>query len=400
MKSGTYNSSHIIRLKPRRVGLFLTHAVQYHAVLWRGLSERPDLDVDVHFFSDQGVAETIDPGFGAAVKWDVPLLEGYRHTFLRKDPVQQTHRSTIPDFDGLFSRERFDVVFIHGYTHAFARQIIASKRKYGYKVVLRGEFTDTAQRGAPWWKAGVRNAYLRWFYSRVDHFCPIGSDALDHLRRRGIPPARMTLTPYSVDDQLIESQKMKCHRVTCREELGIAEGQIAFLFSGKLIARKQPLLLAKAAAQLASDPRLVLMYVGSGELLADVEAALRPLLGSRLLLPGFVNQSDLGRYFAAADVFVLPSAFDTWGLVVNEAMHWGLPCIVSDRTGSRRDLVTEGETGLVHEWDSVDHLAACMRSFLDHPRLAAQMGRNTAARIDGFRASVAVELIHKALVSV
>ena len=363
------------------------------------MAGQPDLDVHVHYFSDQGVAETIDPGFGTTVKWDVPLLGGYRHSFLRNDDVGHTSRSTIPNFRGLFSLENFDVVFIHGYTHAFARKIISSKHRYGYKVVMRGEFTDMPQPGARWWKSCIRNLYLRWFYRHVDHFCPIGTDAVDHLERRGIAASRMTLTPYSVDDRLIDSQKLKFFRSECREALGINEGQVAFLFSGKLIPRKQPLLLAEAAVKLATDPRLVLIYLGSGGLMAEVESRLRPLLGSRLILPGFVNQSELGRYFAASDVFVLPTAYDTWGLVVNEAMHWELPCIVSDRTGCRKDLVVEGVTGYSHVWDSAEQLAGQMKRFLDDPRLARELGANARKQIDGFRSRVVVDRLHKAILA-
>ena len=112
---------------------------------------------------------------------------------------------------------------------------------------------------------------------------------------------------------------------------------------------------------------------------------LRPLLGERLLMPGFVNQSELGRYFAAADVFVLPSAYDTWGLVVNEAMHWGLPCVVSDKTGCHRDLVEAGVSGFIHGWDNAHDLQVHLQRFLDEPELAPRLGKNALARIEPYR---------------
>ena len=324
----------------------------------------------------------MDPDFGEVVHWDLPLLKGYPNRFLRKTRIEDVDRADIPDVDRFLREERFDVVFLHGYTQAFARQLVRRKGEFGYRIVLHGEFTDMPRLDRRWWKDGLKEVYLRWFYRRVDQFCPIGRDALDHLTRRGVSEDRMTLTPYSVDDRELEKQRRAFRGDEQRRALRIDDHQTVFLFSGKLVPRKQPLLLAAAAATLAEDERLVVIYLGSGKESSELETTLRPVLGERLHLPGFVNQSQLGAYFAAADVFVLPSAYDTWGLVVNEAMHWGLPCIVSDRTGCRRDLVREGVSGFVHRWNSAAELAAHMRKFLDDPELAKRMGP-PCARTDG-----------------
>jgi glycosyltransferase involved in cell wall biosynthesis len=368
-----------------KVGIFATHPVQYHVPVWRGLAESADLDAKVFYFSEQGLTAKIDPGFGQVVTWDVPLLDGYEHEFLRTDPIQVVTRCLIPDLVEFLTKERFDVVLLNGYMHRFARQLVSMKLRFGYHIALRGEFTDVAETPRPWWKQAVRNVYLNWFYGKIDQFCPIGSEAIDHLKRRSIPDSRMTLTRYAVDDSLIERQKAAFTRAAARQALGLPEETILFLFSGKLISRKQPLLLAEAAAALAKNQRFALCYLGSGELFSTVEGLLRPLLGQRLLMPGFVNQSELGRYFAAADVFVLPSAYDTWGLVVNEAMHWGLPCVVSDKTGCHRDLVEPGVNGFIHEWDNAGELKKHLQRFLDEPDLAARLGRNALARIEPYR---------------
>lgn len=376
-----------------KVGIFATHPVQYHVPLWRGLAAEADLKVKVFYFSDQGVTERVDPGFGQVVTWDVPLLDGYEHEFLQRDPVEEVTRSRIPDLADFLARERFDVILLNGYMHRFARQLVSMKRRFGYRIVLRGEFTDVVETPRAWWKQMLRDSYLRWFYRKIDHFCPIGSESVDHLQHRGIPAVRRTLTRYAVDDALIERQQSRFPREASREGLGLSSEMLLVLFSGKLIPRKQPLLLANAVAALAENPRLAVCYLGSGEQQSAVETLLRPLLGERLLMPGFVNQSELGRYFAAADVFVLPSAYDTWGLVVNEAMHWGLPCVVSDKTGCHRDLLVPGVTGFTHRWDRADELQSYLKRFLDEPDLAIRLGGNALARIEPYRiASTAADL--------
>ena len=176
----------------------------------------------------------------------------------------------------------------------------------------------------------------------------------------------MTLSPYSVDDELFENQSKKLLKQACRDSLGIKKDDKVFLFSGKLIPRKQPLLFAEAILKLCKQySELAVIFLGSGPQYESLKQLLEPELGSKFNAPGFVNQSALGPYFKAADVFVLPSNYDTWGLVVNEAMHFGLPCIVSDMVGSRHDLIMPGETGLVFNHGSADDLASCIRHFLD-----------------------------------
>ena len=127
-----------------------------------------------------------------------------------------------------------------------------------------------------------------------------------------------------------------------------------------------------------------MIYLGSGPQYAELKQLLEPELGRRFIAPGFVNQSKLGLYFKSADVFILPSTYDTWGLVVNEAMHFGLPCIVSDMVGSRHDLIKSGETGLVFDHKSSADLASCMKRFLDQERLSQFMGANAHDRIQNF----------------
>ena len=68
--------------RPLRLAYFVSHPIQYQAPLLRRIASEPDIDLKVFFSSDMSVRGHIDPGFGVNVKWDVPLLAGYRHEFL------------------------------------------------------------------------------------------------------------------------------------------------------------------------------------------------------------------------------------------------------------------------------------------------------------------------------
>ncbi len=367
-----------------RVGVFATHPIQYQVPLWRALNIQENIELVVFYFSDQGVSGTEDPGFGEVVVWDVPLLEGYSSLFLSKKSIAEVNAFNIGGPKRLLEEQRLDVVILHGYTHRFARQLIRLKARYGYKVILRGEFTEMPRR-----KAGIRSlakrVYLKWFYRYVDHFCPIGEDAKDHLRLYGVGDAQMTLAPYSVDDTLIDESVKKYDRSSSRSLLGINDEDAVFLFSGKMVPRKQPLLLAEAILFLSKTyGNVTAIFLGSGEQYHTLCEKLEPRLGPRCIAPGFVNQSELGLYFTAADVFVLPSTYDTWGLVVNEAMHYGLPCIVSNKVGSGRDLVKSGETGEIFRFDSLNELQRALEKFMEAPERAKIMGKNALETIQGY----------------
>src|SRR5262245_22758868 len=80
---------------------------------------------------------------------------------------------------------------------------------------------------------------------------------------------------------------------------------------------------------------------------------------------GFQNQTQLSRYYHAADLLALPSRqLETWGLVVNEALHHGLPAVVSEDVGCAPDLIEPGATGAVCETGSAEGLARCLKGAL------------------------------------
>jgi len=383
-----------------RVGVFATHPIQYQAPIWRGLAALPGIDLTVHYFSDFSVRGGHDPGFERSVTWDVDLINGYRSVFLARDAVLGKPNQTRLQRSHLGELGRFDWVFINGYTHGFERQIVRAKRQNHYRIFIRGEFSDE-WRGAPDVPGGraralVRRLYLHWFYSRVDAFGVIGVAARRHLEGLGVEPSRTFSSPYCIDTVALETQVQRNERSACRERLGVAPSSIVILFSGKLIPRKAPLLLGEAVLGLPDDT--VLLYVGDGPLRPEIERLLRPRLGKRLVTPGFVNQSALGAFYAAADLFVLPSAHETWGLVVNEAQQFALPVIVSDRVGCRHDLVVEGETGFVFPFDDVEALRTRIQRLLANRALRESMGAAGRQRVlTGYSTEAAVKGIATAM---
>ncbi|MEK7469142.1 MAG: glycosyltransferase family 4 protein [Planctomycetota bacterium] len=384
---------------PIRLGIFVTHPIQYFAPVWRLLAANENFQLSVYFFSDHSVRGGVDPEFGVNVAWDIPLLDGYAHTFLeRSADLSKPWSVALPNAREILTRDRLDVVLVHGYTHRFEHNVVKAARKSGVATVIRGEFSDSRPpRGWSAIRNLMRDTFLKRFYRKIDSFCYMGQLGKQHLERLGIPGDRMFFAPYSVDTALFERQKQQFQRVQVRADLGIPADATVLLFSGKLVPRKAPLLLVEAVRRLGNPESIFLVLVGEGEQRAEVEAAARAALGSRFLMPGFVNQSGIGRYYAAADVLVLPSLFDTWGLVVNEAMQFGLPVVVSDRVGCAPDLLVEGTTGYTFSSSDAASLAKRLNLLIEDPERIRSMGQHASRHVERYSASAAAAGIRLAV---
>jgi glycosyltransferase involved in cell wall biosynthesis len=178
----------------------------------------------------------------------------------------------------------------------------------------------------------------------------------------------VVFTPYCVDASAFQcSEEARARlRPAVREELGVQPEETVLLFSGKLAERKGPDVLLDAVRRLpAVRSAITVALLGSGEL----QAKLRQLAGEapniKVRFLGFQNQTQLSRYYHAADLLVLPSRHsETWGLVVNEALHHGVPCVVSEAVGCAPDLVEPGVTGEVAATGSAESLAAAVERAL------------------------------------
>jgi glycosyltransferase involved in cell wall biosynthesis len=147
---------------------------------------------------------------------------------------------------------------------------------------------------------------------------------------------------------------------------------ITFLFCGQMIARKGVDQLLAAFATLPENARLLLVgrEAGLPGLLASLAAPVR----ERVRYAGFQAPDALPQFFAQADVFVLPSRYDGWGVVVNQALGAGLPILASDQVGAAHDLVRTGENGFTFPAGDANALAAAMLHYVANPALANTHG--------------------------
>jgi glycosyltransferase involved in cell wall biosynthesis len=153
--------------------------------------------------------------------------------------------------------------------------------------------------------------------------------------------------------------------------------------AARLIEAKAPgdLIAARRlfTQSLPPERRPFLLLVGDGPLRAELERAADGI--ETIRFAGFRNQTELPAFYAMADLFVLPSRREPWGLVVNEAMNAGCAILASDRVGAALDLVREGVNGAIFPAGSVPALADALARLLADPARLAEMGRQSLAII-------------------
>jgi glycosyltransferase involved in cell wall biosynthesis len=365
-----------------RVLLVSSHPVQYAAPVFRRYADDPRLDVLVAFCSLQGVERAIDPEFDTEVAWDVPLLDGYPWVHIVNRSLRPRVVGSVglvnPGLWSLVRRGRFDVVVCYGYRAASFWIAAAAARASGARLVLTTDAHTLNPRDGARWKLAMKRWILPRLFGVADGVLAPSTRTARFLAELGVSPGHVFLTPYAVDTTSFAAGAAAADRAAVRKRWGIPSSAPVALFVGKLVPWKRPGDLLEAAGSVEGAH---VVFAGEGMLRGALERRARQLgLHHRTRFLGFVNQRALPETYAAADVLVLPSEYEAFGVVVNEAFACGRPAVVSDACGSVGDLVRDGDTGFVVRVGDVRALADRLRSLLDDG-LRARLGEAARARI-------------------
>jgi glycosyltransferase involved in cell wall biosynthesis len=364
-------------MRPVRLAYLVTHPIQYQAPLLRRIAAEPDIELTVLFESDFSTKNYIDDGFGRSIAWDVKLLDGYRYRFLqaRREGAQGSPSFWWPlssDLRAALRTGDFDALWVHGYNSANHLTALTLAHRNGIHTLLRDETTADGLLRSPIRSIAKRCAFA--LLNRLaDTFLATGTANARHLMELGVPPTKLITMPYAVDNAHFMRRTAAVDTAAVRAKFGIAADQPLVLFSAKLIARKRPqdLLRAIAALQEERDSKPALIMAGDGELMGELRHMARELQMSDTHLPGFQTQAQLAELYAAADVLVLPSERETWGLVINEAMCAGCAIVASDRIGAGADLVRDN--GAIYPVGDIVALTAALRQILGDRNALARM---------------------------
>jgi glycosyltransferase involved in cell wall biosynthesis len=376
-----------------RVSVVASHPIQYQAPWFRQLAEVTDLTV--FFCHRQSAHDQARAGFGESFDWDVPLLDGYRYEFLENvSPTPGVDQFAGCDTPGLRHRlaaGRFDACIVNGWYLKSYLQAMRSARGLGMAVLVRGDSQLREARSAL--TSALKYFPYRWMLAQIDAHLFVGQANREYLEHYGVRTDSLFFAPHFVDNDRFglgaDRARESGEAAALRESWGAHPRAVIFGFAGKLVSGKRAGDFLAAIARLAKqDAGVRGVIVGAGpeadRLRERVDADKLPVV-----FTGFVNQSALPACYAAMDCLVVPSASESWGLVVNEAMASGRPVIVSDRVGCAADLVIEGETGFSYPMGDVaaltDRMLTLRRTIRERAvelagALSARIGQYTCER--------------------
>lgn len=320
--------------------------------------------------TNHGLGESYDPGFGRALRFDVPLTEGYSHEFVpNRSPMKFGHAlgTFNPGLAVAMRKADLSAVIIHGWAQVSMWIAYFAATALRIPYLVRGDSQIDRAAGL---RPVIRKALVGPLMRRASGCLAIGTLNRDFYRSVGVDPERIFWAPYSVDTDRFErdGRRSRLERTAVLGSLGLPPDRPTILFAAKLLPHKRPLDCVEAADRCGRPINLIVVGDGILRPALDDAASDRPWMRT----VGFANQQEIAKWYGIADIFVLPSDLEPWGLAVNEAMAAGAIPVVSEAVGCGPDLVRD--VGWVYPTGNVKALARCMVEAMD------SLGDNTMRR--------------------
>ena len=344
-----------------KVLIFATHPIQYQVPIYQELSKH--LDLKVIYLLKQTKKGQADAGFGVEFEWDIPLLEGYQHEYLTnlsENPSSSKYDGIVlneKEIKTVFHTENPDAVIIHGWFPKGMKQIIDYSYKNNIPSFCRGDSTLLMTSNPI--KKFAKEIYIRNILRKINYFLYVGQENKNYYQHYGIVENRLFPAFHCINTPFFQEQFL--NKNTAKNLSLIHIG-----FAGKFIEKKQPLKLLEAINQSNYKSTIQLICIGDGPLRNDMEVYSKKHQ-LNIQITGFLNQSEIvQKGYQLIDILVLPSnQNETWGLVVNEVMTGGIPCIVSNKVGCHIDLIEDDKMGYVFEANSVNSLTEKIDAFIE-----------------------------------
>jgi glycosyltransferase involved in cell wall biosynthesis len=341
-----------------RVALITEIIAPYRIPVFNALNELLEGNLHVIFLSETEARRSW-PVYRDEIRFSYEVLGGLQFSIPYRGDTQPVYLA-LPLL-GRLSRGRFDAVLVGGWNHLECYQAL------GWCSVRQRRFvfwSETPLLGVLPTRP-LRTVLKRAVVSRADAFVVPGPSAARYLETLGADSARIHEAPNAVDNTFWSVSPVDLP----------ARDRLTLLYVGRLVESK--------GVDLALEAFSASRLAGRADFLIAGNESQRDAL-RQLAVPGVEFLGEQGRdalrvLYHSADLLVFPSRYDPWGLVLNEAACAGLPAIASDGAGASRDMIRDGESGLLVRAGSRDSLRAAFDRVADDPALPSRLRAGAAA---------------------
>lgn len=359
----------------RRLVILTEIISPYRIPLFNALARNGSVEPHVIFLAEN------DPGlrkwhvYKDEIRFSYEVLPSWRvrfgsHNLLLNWGLTRALRSAKPD-----------AILCGGYNYVASWQALRWARAHDIPFLLWSESHLQELRRGRRLVESMKQEFLR----RCSGFVVPGQAAREYLHILGVRDDIIFTAVNAVDNDLFAAAAAQARKNAdaCRRELSLPDRY--FLFVGRLIREKGVYELLSAYAKLDARlrERFGLVFAGNGVCQRQLELDAGRIAPGVVRFAGFVHREQLAAYYALAEMLIMPTYSDPWGLVVNEAMACGLPVILSDVAGCI-DLVTDNWNGFLVPAKDGSALAAAMEKLASQPDLSMKMGTNSLQRISQF----------------
>ena len=352
---------------PRKIVIIAPTCFYYQVSLFREIAADPRFDLIVYFCSDEALrAHDAHVMYETDEKWgdEAELLDGFKYEFMLNFSPRASYLKWpfgLMNFGvwNKIGRQKPDAVIIMSWMNLTWWIAILACLRHKAQLFYLTDANIQGESTIPGWKRWIKKLVLgKTLFPKVTGFLCAGFENETLYRSFGVPNDRLIPYAYSwgYDNLLKLSQEALANRGKLRETLGISQYNRVILFCGRLSAEKNPFHLLQAYQKIANE-NTSLLFVGDGYLRSSLEEYVAEQGLKSVYFVGFQRRTTMPDYYAISDLLVLPSRRETWGMVVNEAMCFGLPIIVSNQVGAGSDLVKDGYNGFKFQAGDITQLA-------------------------------------------
>jgi glycosyltransferase involved in cell wall biosynthesis len=375
----------------KKLAIVTTHPIQYQTPLFKEISYSNKFKVDVYFASKHGYqSKYIDKDFKKKFNWNINLLSGYNYFFSGKS--YQNINSFFLSFKNLNNtlfKKKYDAILIFGWNNIFYLKSFFLAKLNKIPIILRVEtnFEDKIN----FFKKIIKYFILNIFFKYINFFLYIGTLNKKFYLDLRVNKNKLYPSPYAVDNHFFANkQKVK---VTINKKFK----KKIILFVGKFIERKNILEFLNLAILFKNDIRFNFLMVGDGHQINLCNQIIKNNKLSNIKIAGFKNQKELKEIYKKSFLLIVPSKYETWGLVVNEAMASGLPVICSRSCSSSRDLIINGKTGYVYNLGDLKLVKEIINFLADDKKKYLDLVKNINKHIKNFSISHTIKSLDKIL---